>query len=519
MTLPSTRTIPRPEGSTQAAVVFAGEQLNIARDRDRNRLDGAIKMDRLLGRKSWSHFENIGEIHYALTRAAKIAGYAKLKAVRWSPDHKEIETEIEGGFPADVVARIYSRIGGLRGLIERFYLQQKICGESHMIRFRENREADVDGLQFVTSREIDTGTTQQSGLSIETSARQNPDGITWTTIPKSVGGTTVGDAFVQRIYAKDYVGRVWQPSPSYIDVPESPLFALGTQCDLLHDMTTMMAATMKSRFATGGILFFPNSIRDVMQGNIKSGEDKTFLDAVYEILKHNVQMSDSSTSILPILVQGEDEAGKLIQHILLDRQIMETDIRLRAELIDRILFGLDIVAPATKSGEDLNHFGAWQASADEVRLAVVPDVEGFCWIMERMFMRQALLDEQTDIRGDDVARIGVWYDLSQASVRANRQQDAKVQNELGLLGDIPTLEAGGWGADDQLKGDAYVRWVGRTRNVPRLALWGTPEYDKIPWDEITPTKQPGPAPGADDAPDKGSPDGEDTDRPESDKPV
>ena len=506
---------PRLNGDVE---ILAARPMNLRNKRDSAQLDNILMLDRINSTQSWRHFKRIGEVHFALTRAAKIAGYTKIFPVRYNPAGSVVETEIESGREVDIVQGIYSNVGGLRGLIERYFIQQKVPAESHLIRIMDGE--NPDGYQFLSSRELSTPRDgSRSGLDIANAAKTG--GLTWTSQPQITNGV---NAFENAVAAKNYLGRLWTPSPDYMDVPESPLSALDTQCQLLDDMTQVMAATLKSRFALGGMIFFPNSIRDVLANQkTKTGKNKTALDVIYEIMKANVEVSDQSSTVTPLLLMGDDEAGEKIKVITLDREILEADLRLRAELIDRILFGLDIIPSATTSGEDVNHFGAWQASADELRLAVIPDIEALMWAFNRLILHPALLEAK--VEPDVVRRTGIWYDLSSAAVRANRQADAKNMREQGLLSDLATLQAGGWSEKDLLVGVEYIRWFGRWVKDPYLGTFDMPEAEDIDWSKVstksggrnpdgTPALPAGPGVG-----DPGSPDDEDTDRPEDSKPV
>ena len=508
--------VPRANGTDQT---FAARSLNLRNIGDSKVLDQLLRIDRVNGVKPWGWFESLGEIHFALMRAARIAGYTKIFPVELSPTGEIVEV-IESGPEVDIVDGIYSRQGGLRYLIERFFLQQKVPGESHLCRWKEGGQ--YDGYIFASSRELSTPRTDGLGLVVEQSASRG--GLKLTTLPQLAN---IDADFTKAIAAQDYLGRVWSPSPIYLDMPESPLNPMATQCELLHDMTLMMAATMKSRFVLGGLMYFPNTVQNVLDGARKiaggTGKSMGVLDALYQIMKKNVEATDNSVAISPILLMGDPEAGDQIKQIIFDRQIIETDIKLRSELIDRILFGMDIIPQATTSGEDVNHFGAWQASADELRLAVIPDVEALCWALRRLILIPQARAE--NVGEDRLKHIGIGYDLSAASVRANRMGDAKTLVDLGILGPMAALKAGGWNANDILSGVDLIRWVGRLVKDPYLAFFGEPEADKIDWAKTsvkaagrkpdgTPEMPVGPGVG-----DPGNPDDEDTDRPEADKPV
>jgi hypothetical protein len=519
-------------GSDESGLIIptttlAAESSNLRNQRDKDRLTGVLMADRVLGRNSWKWFNAIGEIHYALTRAARIAGYAKIRAVRLTPDGK-VDSTIDTGPVADLVASFYSRVGGTRHLIERYFLQQKVPGESHLIRWMEGRSQD--GYVFASSQELDDGTVGVAGATIAAKAQKMD--LKMTTQPAVAN---INGAFTKSIAQKDYIGRVWAPSAQWLEVPESPLFALDTQCDILHSMTRQMRATLKSRFAVAGLLYFSSQVREAFGGaGRRTPRGKTVLQIIYEIMKTNLadggDLTDV-TSILPIMLMGDAEVGKVAEHITIDRQIFETDINLRSELIDRILFGLDINAPSTKGNTDTSHWGAWQNSADELRLAVIPELEGFCWAAWRLVVLPGInaLGGNTDLKADaNAGRIGVSFELDEASVKANRAADARELRKAGLLAGLPALRASGFKDEDMLVGAEYVRVIGELLRIPKLACYGLDQWDSIDWEDPALAaggktgrigtgagdEKSGPGEG-----DPGSPDDSDSDTPKNDKPI
>jgi len=518
----ATATIDRPqrghEQSVDGVQVLAAERLNLRNQTARDRLSTVLLRDRVYANSSWKWFGSIAEVHYALTRAAKIAGYAKLRAVRFAPDGVTVESEIENGLAADIVSGIYSRVGGVRGLIERYFIQMKVPGESHLIRWSEGK--GTDGYMFASSKELSDGR-DATGLQIE----GNSGKLKLRTMPTL--GNNIG-AFERTIAQKDYLGRVWMPSHQWLDVPESPLEALDIQCDMLDTMTRSMRAALKSRFATAGLLYFSNKVRDAIGNKHATKQGTSVLNVIYEIMKENTvnaENADDITAILPILMMGEAEVGKVVEHITMDRQIFETDLKLRGELIDRILFGLDINAPATEGNDEASHWNAWSNNADELRLAVIPDVEALCWTANRLILRPAI--QQEDPKAD-LNRIGVWYNLDEASVKANRTADAGQIRDRGGIKMLSLLKAAGFTNDDALAGAEYVRWIGQTLRIPKLAMYGTPEWGSIDWEDpaLAPRttgriadKPAGDAPSGPGEGDPGAPSDSDDDTPDADKPI
>jgi hypothetical protein len=472
-----TTTITRDE---ERSSVLAGEPLNLRNKRDRSKLTNALMRDRILGQSAWNHYERLGEVHFALGRAARIAGYTKLHAVRYSDDRSVIESTVDNGPAPDIVRSIYSRTGGLRGLMERYFVHMKVPAESHLIRDYdgEGNGKTPDGYQFVSSKELDDKTDPLSGLQLERRGRES--GLKWVTMP-GVGGVP---AFEKNVAQADYLGRVWAPSGQYIDVPESPLNALDTQCTLLDEMTQSMRATMRSRFATAGFLYFSDKIANALGGKHKKAPNDNIIDIIYKIMKENTEASQDAMSVIPILMMGSAEVGKVMEHITIDRSILETDLKLRAELIDRILFGLDINVQATKGNTDVNHFGAWASSADELRLAVIPDVEAACWVFNRFILFPQLRETKMDTA--DIMRLGIWYDLSEAAVKVNREEAARQLHDRGGLNTVKLAESAGYTAADVIEGVEYIRWLGVKFKDTYLATFGMPEQIDLDFTMISP---------------------------------
>jgi hypothetical protein len=524
----STIEIQRPDRGGDAELLaapltMAAEPANLRNQRDKDRLSGVLLRSRITAAEAWKWFARIGEVHFALTRAAKIAGYAKIMPVNLSPSG-EVDSVIESGLAADTIAGVYSRFGGLRGLIERYFLHQKIAGESHLIRWMDSRSQD--GYMFASSKELDDGTVGSAGVAI--AERAKAFSLKMTTMPNVAN---LNSAFEKTIAQKDYLGRVWTPSPEWLDVPDSPLGALNRQCDMLDTMTRNMHAGMKSRFAMVGILYFSQAVREAYGGQ-KDTSGKTTLEILYDLMKQNLITAEDTadvTSIIPILMMGEAEPGKVMEHLTIDREIFEGDLALRSELIDRILFGLDINAPSTKGNEETSHWGAWQNSADELRLAVIPELDSFCWTIDRLILRPAILaSSDTDLRKKmNTGTIGVRFELDEASVRANRAADARELRKQGLIKGLSAVKASGFRQDDLLTGTEYIQWLGQLLRVPKLACYGTPEWESIDW--LDPALAAGKTgrigqegddePSAPGEGDPGSPDDSDSDTPKKDKPI
>jgi len=502
--------------------IVASALIDLNDEVDVKYLRSAVTNSKFLTKNSWDWYKLIGEVHYAVSRSAKIAGYARLGAYRLGPDGKPAE-RIDTGVIADKVSQIYSPYGGVRGLIQRFYTLMKIPGDSFLIRVRSD-DGEPDGYMFLSADELDTSSLASPHMM---GRNATPGGLKWITLPATAGfGSPSQDRFVVDVSADDFIGRVWAPSHQYVDLPDSPMLGLDTECEVLHELTETLKAKIRSRFAMAGLLFLPNEISNI---NIAGPSpdptgvsDDKVLNWLVQAMTRNVKSRSDAAAWLPILLRGPGEAADKIKHILLDTEIFEVDIKLRDELIKRILMGLDVQQNAVSGIGDSNHWAAWAVSDEERRISVQPDLESMCWALTRLVLHPLLLEEGMD--AEEIATTIVWYDISDASVRSNQQEDARQLHDRFAISDEKLRKVAGMSDADQPSEEEYVRMVGRKINDPYLALFGLGM--DVDWQMVGLGKQrSGPLPSAiESGPagpgvgQPGAPDGGDSDVPRSQRP-
>lgn len=515
MALPSTHV--RVSQTTATETVFAATPLNLRNKSDQEYLTDSLVSSRSVSSRAWRHWERLGVIRYPLNRAARLAGATRLYAgmvsedgtsvSRITPDDKTISPAI------DVVKAMYSRVSGVRGLIERYFIQQKVAADSHLVRVKEGKE--YDGYQFLSPDELRTGADGVPGT-----ASAESDGIgdlTWTLRPGGIGQAQR----TRKIAKKDYLGRVWQPSARYLDMTDPVLYTLDADCDLLFRMQVVMRAQMRSRAALSGAIFLPSSLQNMAAGKVLASGPQDLVAKFNQVISQNLELAEDgdAADIAHIILSGKDEAGALIREIVFGQETKETDLKLRQELFDRILFSLDISAKA--STETTNtRFESWNSTSEELRLAVIPDMEALCWALTRLVLHPQLLD--ANMKPESVAKTVVWYDLSEASVKINRQDDAIRIGDRGGLKLSAQRRVGGFTETDAPDEVEYVRSLGYLAKNPYLATFEMDVADRIDWEKamVKPTGRPTESPGDPPAPgpgqgDPGSPDSTDTpDKPE-----
>lgn len=499
--------------------VTAAMAIDLSDRLDQNYLRSTVSASKNSGALPWKWFKNIGEVHYAISRSARLAGYANLKCVERN-EKGEIVREVGNGLEADIVNMIFSPYGGVRGLVDRFYTLMKVPGDSYLIRLRDS-SGDLEGYHFLSPDELDV-----SSFAAWRPSRR--DEVRWITLPTTNGGEN--NRFVKHIANEDMLGRVWTPDRQYVDLPDSALRALEVECEALYLLTKTIKSKLMSRFATAGIFFLPNEVSTARtrrtQERLAGQEVDDTLNFFVTAMTRNMKTWDDAVGRLPILLKGPGDAGDKIRHIVMDQEVFATDLELRRELIQRIMQGLDSNQDTTQGTQSMSHWSIWGASDDERRMAIQPDLEMMCWALTRLVLHRELLDAGRT--PDEVWKYQISYDLSDTSVRANQQEDARQLRDRGLISNEASRRLSGIKEADRISNDEYVRWVGQQTKNPMLMMYGLPEFDKIDWTTVQGMPgTPGFAPGSTADPSEagpgvgnpGSPDDQDTDVPRTQRPV
>lgn len=482
------RTRERRQSQRAIDAQFAAIAANLEVPDERDMILTVARASSRQAKTAWDNYKRIGEVRYAIDRSARIAGYATLHARKKQANGKykictpgTRRSDSWDQKAAQIVEDIYSPFGGVRGLIDRYYSLRKISGDMFLVRYVD--KGNFDGYCFLSPEEID----QQTGA-----GRDVRTDVKWIMSSAKSGDTTL---LTRTVFARDFLGRVWAPSKQYHMDSTSPLSALETECEVLWSLTQSMKARIRSRFALAGILGLPSEIQSAkrrVNGKLVPIDDiATYL---IEAMTAAVDDISDASAVVPIILQASGDALEKIQKIDWDRTIDQSDLKLRAELIDRILSGLDSSKDTAKGIGDQNHWSAWSASDDERRTAVDPDLDELDWTFTRLILHAELLE--MGCPPDQVLQYSVGHDMSNAAVKTNIAEDVRTAYDVGVANPAAVARVTGLGEDDCLDpmSNEYARWAGRITKNPKLLMAGTPYFDDIPWD--TPGT-PGPAPDSD----------------------
>ena len=515
------RNVQRDSGATES---FAAQPIDMATPEDVKRVSITVGFGKRTEARAWDWYEKLGEVHQAVGRAAKVAGYADLGVYTLNADGTRGKL-VTGGTEAKVASMLYSSLGGQRGLIERFFEHIKVPGDTYLIRCRT--AGQHDGYDFVSAREWEPESLRayESALKAGDTAGLKLKRITQRTSRRGKGGN---EALTQDVEPGDVLGRVWRPG-SYLEEADSPLYALDDTCEILHWLTRGILSKLKSRLAMNGAVTIAQEVNEARSAapTGKPGEfhNNKVIDQFLRMSMFSALNPDDPTSSLPVFLTVP---GALVDSALkfhtMDRSIDEIEMKLRAEMIERILFGLDINPQMVKGAGEANHWGAWAASDDEKRVNIQPDLDTLCWALTRLVLRREMLD--AGIPAGRINKRCVGWDLSRASAKTNPAEDALQLADRIAVGPKALRRLTGVDEADAPDELESVRMIGVKNNDPYLATFEMDVAKRIDWDKVGSAKT-GPAADSAGPPTKakpgkgqpGSPSDNQTDTPKQKRPA
>jgi len=459
--------------------LVASAAIDLTRAHDASLLRTVLSHGRTKAEAAWRWYGDIGEVHYAISRSARVAGYSKLVPYKLDKNGA-IDRSIDGGMEAEICSMIGSPYGGLRGLIERYFTCMKVPGDTFLIRCVDANGA-LEGYDFVSSDELSVGDL----------GKRNGAGVEGPIVIKRITHPASGSngATEMEIRAQDFLGRVWRPSARFVEVADSPMFALDTNCELLHLLTIGLRGKLLSRLSLNGILFVPSEMQEIQStgaANATAGDKRTvtsrLTDRLITAATYNVLNYANAESAVPIVVSGPGVHGEALRWIMQDSQLYETDMRLRQELIDRILQGLDVTPSAVKGQGDQNHWGAWAAEDDERRVNIQPDLETMCWALTRMILHAEM--QARNAKPGRILSTTLWYDLTPANISTNQAEDGRQAYDRNLVGPAGTRKMMNVPESDAPTEIESIRLYGFKNGDPYLATYKMGEQDEIDWEKV-----------------------------------
>lgn len=391
----------------------------------------------------WKFYRQLPDIRYVVNLEGRLL--AMSEPMLQKMDDAGVWRHVDTPPPEAIGALsvVYDSPGGLEDVGRRFAQQYTIDGESYLTGYNSKGVTVIEA--FSTTELYGEGRTFYRRESINQSGKALPAGTK--------------------------VNRVWRRHPEISKAAETPMESLVDDMETLIFLNAALRARVRSRLAAAGILFLPNSITSATPNELPDGTGSP-VDAVtrqlLEAMAAAIQDPDSPEASMPVVVRGPDGVGDLIKHITLDRLIDEQEMKLRKELRENILNGLDAPAEIASSQSKMVNTNHWNESSVKMEMwehTVAPIGDALWEALTQMILVPWLRKKNVE------GRYRWRVDRDSVQIRNNQDEKTRVALDRHLIGETAARRRLGIPDTDKPSPEEYVRAVGVQLGIPELAFY------------------------------------------------
>jgi len=424
----------------------------------------ARKPDASWQNEAWRFFDSVPEVRFAATWVGNAMSGATIYAGRRASDGT-IERAPDDHPASEIAQQIAGGPDGQSTLLGDFGPHLVVAGEGWI----------------VVRPTVDIATRAVSGYDwrvLSTSEVQQQNGKMTAEIDGDVIELPAYDEISPDESAPVAI-RVWDPHPNRHIEADSPVRSSLALLEELQLLNAAVAAIARSRLTGRGVLLVPKGTRFPTAPGAAGDAEDDVIDVFMEVASTAIREPESAAATVPIVLEVPAEAIGAIKHLTFESDFDDLAIRLREEAIRRFANGLEVPAEILLGLADSNHWSAWLATAEAIRMGVEPRLGIVCHALTTQWLRPML--EAQDV--DDADEWLIWYDTSSLRAASNRATTALEAFKLNLIsaaaarretgfdeGDAPDApqpdDAGNGEATDDEDGTVTTLPVNETQEIP-----------------------------------------------------
>lgn len=420
---------------------------------------------------SWRLYREVGEYNAATEWIGNGLGELMIQPQRWLDGEWVIDTD-------PTAIEVMRQLGETKNLLTAWGKNSVITGEAFLVL--------ADGLWSIRSRsELDRRTNNiyldEYGVA-QSGARARRDKTKPT-------GPLVRDLW-----------RFWLPDTQYTKQASTPVYAFQADLEQLRLLRLVLNSKLNTRLWLNGILFLSQQLSLPTQGSDgQAGKGASVITRLRRLFEENIKRRESAKDSIPILVQTSTQEVKgVIEAWYPETSIDEREAELRREIRATLRELLDMPVELQTSMGQSNRWNSWSIPEVNKIYSLMPRAKGFLYPLSYSWYRAQLIKAGMSAGEASLRRLSP----DASGLRGEASSDeARLAHDRGAINDMALRKATRAPETAKPEGDEAVRQLGWKTNDPYLALWGTPEHDKIDWSMVG-TKRGAPGIGTD-RPDRG----------------
>lgn len=411
---------------------------------------------------AWLVFHSMGKVKYAdrflANTCARLRWYA---AVRGDADQPPIPVADADLSPAtvaaaeDVVARLALANGGHGGLMKSLVLNLEVAGELYVIGYPDRDAVLGDDNQVIKEAEAERWEVR-SVLEVvlggdKVKIRRRPDGQ-----PEALPDDVM---FV----------RIWEPDPSWHDLPDSALRSVLSDADEYLIMARQIRALGRSRM-TAGVFTVPTELSFGPADPTQSEDEDPLSQVLMDTFLNPIADESDPSAVVPTILRGKAEFldEKYLRHITFTREADRLFVELRKETQRNVVDGLNLPSEMVNGMSELSGLGggnvAAMIDASTFSAHVEPRAIGIFDALTGDVMRP-MMRLYPGVVPDEVERVFLWYDESEVVTQPDRSEAANDAHDRGTISDDAYRKARGFNDEDAPEPDEMARRAGLKRGI------------------------------------------------------
>lgn len=376
-------------------------------------------------------YNEVGELRYLANAQANVVSRARMYVGKFEDGEQPVEVDDE------LINAIWDQFGGGTAqraeLIKRLSLQLFVPGDGYVLGAPPAvwNGGDVPPAELLTVADLDWHVLAATEVQIKDRE---------IVVDR-------GDRPVRMSTDVAFLIRTWRANPFRWWQADSPVRSNLPVLRELVGLTKHVSANIDSRLAGAGMLLIGDSF-SLLAGQSPDPNDTAetdpVLSALMDAMLTAIKDRDSASAVMPIILQGPDEAIDKVQHLTFGTPFDTATKDLRDEAIRRLALGLDAPPEVLLGMGGSSHWNAWLIQDDYVRSHIEPQLSLICDALTVNYL-WPMLEEQGVA---DPYSYAVWFDTAALTQRADRSREAIELFDRGAITDEAMRRETGFEEDD-----------------------------------------------------------------------
>lgn len=398
---------------------------------------------------AWAYRDAVGEVRYANTFKANVARRMRLFAAVAAPEGEDptpvdeavANGDLDAGLAADAKEQIARLAEG------RIHAGEILASFAEILA--------VPGEGYIVGRLLPDQVSEHWQVYSTDEVKRDDKG--WYLAADGAAGGASGEAGERLDADTSYVARVWRPHPRHSQRADSPMRALLDTCEELLVNGRAIRGDTRSRVHAGILYVHSDLVNAARVG--EEVEDPAGVPPLVQDIADSMTaaVGDEAApeTLVPTMVTGALPFAEALGHLSMARTIDTSLLERQRAALTRLGMGLDVPPEIITGLAQANHWTGWLVDASTFTNHVEPDVQLMVDALTASMFRDNLLE--LGYARDQVNRLVIWYDPSEAVSAPNRGTEADAAYDKRAISEAAYRRARGFDDDDAPTDEERVR--------------------------------------------------------------